>query len=646
MNPLDSNRIDRMERDLYSRKKSAKPYVDERAGITYADFDVENTWKNGQEGDLQGLLERERSVKEIRQGNLFKKILIGSILFFVGAVATASFVFLRGSNSISVNNVDIQVVGPSSIGGGEELSYDIVIKNNNATDLESSSLSLVYPDGTRVAGDMTTELSQVKVDVGLVPAHGEVRKALKAVLFGEKDSLQKITMTYEYRVKDSGATFYKDKNYDISIKSTPLIVTIEHPKEVNSNSEVDFIITVASNSGETLSNVLLKAEYPFGFTFQSSDVVSVDKTGNLWDIGELASSQKQVIRIKGILQGQDEEERTFKFSLGIANPAKENEIGAVFSVFPQTVKIKRPFIGIIANIGGQNTGDAVIGLGERVQGAVYFTNNLQSPLLNSKVTVNLSGSALDKSVVSASNGGFYRSLDSTISWDKSGNSSLARIEPGGKSDVSFGLAALNTITAGTNQMINLAITVSGEQVDDSGKSQVISATVNRSVKLASRASVGARVVRSIGVFENSGPMPPRADMATTYTILWTASNSLNTVNQATMIAQIPPYMTFTGLTNPNKESITYDSNTRQIIWNIGELKGGTGFGTPARMAQFQVSLTPSTNQVGSSATIIENSNFSGVDEYTKQNVSANVPALTTQFSTDPTFKSGDDIIVK
>ena len=249
-------------------------------------------------------------------------------------------------------------------------------------------------------------------------------------------------------------------------------------------------------------------------------------------------------------------------------------------------------------------------------------------------------------MVSASNGGFYRSLDSTINWDKSGNSFLARIEPGGRTDISFGLAALNTIGAGANQSINLAITVSGEQIDDNGKSQLISTTVNRSVKLASRASVGARVVRSMGTFENSGPVPPRVDMATTYTIIWTATNSLNTVNRATMITQLPPYMTFTGLTSPGGESITYDSNTRQIMWNIGELKGGAGFGTPARTAQFQVELTPSANQVGTSPTIVENSNFSGVDEFTRLNVSANVPALTTLFTTDPTFKIGDDAIAK
>jgi len=646
MNPQDSHNIDRMESDVYSRKKSAKPYIDQRAVIDSPEFDIEHEWKSEEGENIEELLARERFSKEIQQGNLFKKILIGSIIFFVGAVATTSFVFLRGSNTISGNNIDIQVVGPSSIGGGEEFTYDVVIKNNNATALETSNLSLTYPDGTRVAGDMATELSKLKEDTGLVPARGEVRKTFKAVLFGEKDSLKEIKMTYEYRVKDSGAVFYKDKNYNIVIKSTPLTVTIENPKEVNSNSEINFTITVASNSGETLSNVLLKAEYPFGFTFQSADVNPANNSGSLWNIGELASNQKQMITIKGVLQGQDEEERTFRFSVGIANPTNDGEIGAVFSVLPQTVKIKRPFIGIAANIGGQNSGDTVIDPGGRVQSTVFFSNNLQSPLLNNTVSVVLSGPALDKSAVSASDGGFYRSLDSTINWNKSGNSSFARIEPGGRGDINFGLIALSAFGAGANQSINIAITVSGEQIDDNGKSQLITATVNRSVKLASRASVDSRVVRSTGTFENSGPVPPRVDTTTTYTIIWTATNSLNTANKATMIAQLPPYVTFSSLTSPSGESITYDSNTRQVIWNIGELKGGTGFGTPARTAQFQVGLTPSANQVGSSPTIVENSSFSGVDEFTRLNVSASAPALTTQFTTDPTFKSGDEVIAK
>jgi len=645
MNPQDRHRIDSVEQDVYSRKQSAKQYVDERSPITAGEFDVNADW-NKEGGNLEELLLRERMQKEVNQGTLFKKILIGSIIFFLLAVGAAAFVFLRGSNFVSGNNIDIEVVGPSAIDGGEELSYDLVIKNNNGAALESSTVTVQYPEGSRVVGNMATELSIVKEDVGALSSRAETRKTYKAVLFGEKDAIKQIKITYEYRLKDSGATFYKDKNYDIAIKSTPIDVTIEYPSEVNSNDEVNFVVTIASNSGETLSNLLLKVEYPFGFTFQSADVKAADNAGTLWRVGDLASTQKQIIRIKGILQGQDEEERTFRFSTGIANPEKDDELGAVFSVLPETIRIKRPFINVATNIGGKSSGDAVAALGEKLQGNISFTNNLQGQLLNTKVLVTFKGTVLDKTSISTGNAGFYRSLDNTIAWDKNSDSVFSNLEPGEKRLVTFAFAPLSAVPAGVSQTIDLEITVSGEQINDNGKAQNISTTMNRTVKIASRAAVGARVARSFGAFENSGPIPPRADMATTYNVQWTATNSLNTLTKAVVTTVLPPYVSWVGLADPSNESVTYDSNTRQVSWNIGDLKSGTGFAVAARNAQFQVSMTPSATQVGTAPTLIENSNFIGFDEFTKQNISAVASALTTRFATDPTFRNGDETVAK
>ncbi len=641
---FDRGRIDRLQRKLYSRKTPGEP-DDERTPIARSELEVDRTWQ-GESRDFSTLIQAERAHKEIAQGNVFKKILIGSVVFFCLAVGAAGYLFFGGSNSVSGNNIDIQVIGPSSVGGGENLSLDVLIQNNNNADLENTSMSVAYPDGTRSALDVTAPLTFEKQDIGPLGARAQARKTIKAVLFGEKDSVQKITITYEYTLKGSSAVFHKEKEYEIIIKSSPVIVTIENPNEVNSNQQVKFVVTIASNSSEQIQNVLLKAEYPFGFAYQSSDAAPVDKTGTLWRVGSLNVSEKKRITIIGVLQGQNEEERTFRFSTGIENPNKDDELGAVFSVLPQTIKIKKPFLAVDVTADGNSGSEIVARPGEKVQTTVSWKNNLPNKLLNTQVLVKFSGNILDKSSVSSSGGGFYRSIDNTIIYDKNNTQGFTSFDPGDIGEVSFEFAPLSYVSGGANQPIRVSVTVSGDQVFDNGKEESISTTVEKTVTLATQTNLKALVVRSLGAFENSGAMPPKVDLPTTYTVEWFATNSLNTVQKAKVTAVLPSYVVWVGLTSPGTELISYDLSSHTVSWNIGELKSGTGYSTTARTAQFQVSLTPSISQVGSAPVLLGGSRLTGLDSVTSQPISTNADQLTTKYSTDPDYRLDDENVVQ
>jgi len=568
------------------------------------------------------------------------------LFFFLLTLSVAVFLFIRGTNSVSGNNIDIQVEGPSTIGGGESLSLDVVIKNNNNVDLESGSLSVVYPEGTRSSEDMNAPLVREKQDVGALPAKRETRKTIKAVLFGEKDSARQIKMTFEYRLKGSSAIFYKEKMYDLVIKSSPIIVTVENPTEVNSNQRVSFVVTLSSNSAEILRDVLLKVEYPFGFAYQDADVKPTDNTGTLWNIGDLGTSAQKKITIQGILQGQNEEERTFRFSTGIRNPEKNGDLGAIFSVIPQTIKIKKPFLGVTVTTDGSSQQDVVARPGGRMQTSVSWKNNLPNKLVNAQVLVKFSGSLLDKNSVNSIGGGFYRSIDNTIVFDKNNTDNFISFDPGQSSSVSFEFAPNSVIPTGSNQTLSFSVTVSGDQAFDNGKQETISTTVNKTVKIASQVNVRSLVTRSLGAFENSGPMPLRVDNPTTYTIQLVATNSQNTVQKTKVTAILPSYVVWTGLSSPGVELISFDEGSRTVTWNVGELKGGTGFSLAPRAAEFQVSITPSITQAGTAPTLVFAPILTGVDTFVNKTVSAEAGDLSTRYATDPDFRDEDEMVVK
>jgi hypothetical protein len=644
MEPPERNRIDRMERGLYSRKNPTE--IDTgRSSITRNEFDVNGTWQQG-DSDLDELLHKEREKKEINQGSLFKKILIGSAIFFVLATGIAAFLLFGGVNFVSGNNIDIAVVGPTNVGGGQELSLDFVIKNNNTADLTHASLLVEYPPGARVAGDVNTELTRQREVIDLVTAKGEIRKTLKSVLFGEKDSIQQIKLTFEYKVKGSSAVFLKNKTYDVVIASSPIIVTITNPKEVNSNQQVEFNVDIASNNADILHNILFKTEYPFGFTFQSSDPKPTNGN-NSWQLGDLAVGGKQTIKVRGVLQGQNEEERTFKFSTGISLPNKIDTIGAVFSLLQETIKIKKPFIGVDVILGGSSDATAVASPGQKVQTNISLTNNLSTQLLDTQVTVELSGAALDQSSVSVSGGGFYRSIDNTIIWEKNSSPELKSIEPGSNKVVNFLFAPSVSFNSGSNnQVINIKVTVTGNQVVGNSKPQVVSTVIEKKVLLASNVNLGNRLGRSVGPFENSGPIPPRANLETTYTVTWSLTNSLNTISQTKVTAQLPPYVKWVGLTDPSLENVTFDPLTNKVTWNVSDLQAGTGIKTTPREASFQISFTPSITQVGTSPMLVQSAQLVGTDRFTGSSVNITAASLNTKFSSDPMYRSNDETVVK
>src|ERR1035437_4014457 len=83
----------------------------------------------------------------------YAKILIGAFIFFVLAMVFTFSKFFMGANVVSGNNIDILVSGPVSIAGGDNLSLDIEVKNNNNVNLQAVDLHIEYPDGTKNADD-------------------------------------------------------------------------------------------------------------------------------------------------------------------------------------------------------------------------------------------------------------------------------------------------------------------------------------------------------------------------------------------------------------------------------------------------------------------------------------------------------------
>ncbi len=648
--PFDPNkeRIDKLQEDLYSRQA---PEITRKERPTLSPREVEaprGNWQTDQE------LARELSTgapDAPRSSSFFAKLFFGSMAFFVVAAAIAGYIFWSGSNIVSSRNVEISVGGLTTVSAGQELSLDITVRNNNNVPLTEAQMIVEYPDGTRSPIDINVTLTRDTIPLEMVPAGGSITKTVKGVFFGEKDSVKEIKVSVDYKQTGSSARFTKEKTYDISISSAPIVVSVDMPKEINAGQEFAMTVGITSNSTVLVRGMLLHVDYPFGFTPADANP-DASYGDNTWLLGDLSPTEKKTIIIKGRVEGQDEEERTFRFSAGLKKPDDEQQLGVIFSSSEHSVVIKKPFIAIGLALDYSDGKESIVPVDTSVQGKISWTNNLAVDLSDVMVQIKFTGQALDRNQVVAQGGGFYRSADNTISWTKNSAPALALVEPGESGSFNFNIHTIPLSNAlalpgqGKNMEVLAEVTVSGTRLSPGESAQSVVSKASQKIKVATNLSLNSRPLYSIGPFTNSGPIPPRADERTTYTVTWTLSNTFNDVGGANVSATLPPYISWLSTISPAAEKVSYDSDNRSVVWNVGEVKAGAGGSISPRQVSFQIALEPSLSQVGQSPNLLEGLQVTGIDRFTGKNLFFSLSPLTTRISTDPSYEFGDEHVVR
>jgi hypothetical protein len=563
------------------------------------------------------------------------KVFIGSVIFCILALGIALYNFFGGTNFVSGDKVDIFVTGPTSITAGEPMSFNVVIKNNNTSDLQAADVLVEYPDGTRDATDLNKEL---KREPGLAGKEGTVsagslsEKNYKAVFFGAESEKKTVKVSVEYRVLGSNAVFHKEKDYDVLISSSPISMTVTGIDKINSGQALDFVVEVKSNSRQVIRGALVQAVFPSGFTFKSSAPSAFSR--NVWSLGDLEVGAVRKIKISGVLNGQDGEERVFKFNVGLRNSVDETNIATNFMTINRSVFLEKSFLGLALTIDDNTNTDIVTRPRRALNASLTWHNNLPNKLSNVEIQVKFNGSILDRTSVTSFDG-FYKSTDNTIIFSPETSDLLNNISPDGSGNTTFSFS-LNQPSGVTNQEMTIDVSAKALRDDNNNVDRVNFTAVKR-IKIGSNLQLAANVSHQEGPFLNIGPIPPKAEQETTYTINWTLSNSDSDVDNVTVQSELPSYVKWLGAISPQSEDVTYNQEGNKVVWTAGKVTAGTGKSTPPKTASFQVSFSPSLSQVGQTPVLLKESVIHGIDNFAGTQISYSIPAITTELTGDSKF---------
>jgi hypothetical protein len=642
--------LDRLKKGLYSREDDLgeAPRHDLRKA---AHEDVPSSWERKPVGvSLSDAAGEPEGPLDSRDGHKVKKVyktfFLATGAFLVLALAVGAYTLFGGKNFVSVDNMDILVDGPVSVRGGEPLTLNVSVTNKNNAEVELVDLIATYPQGTKDIKDPTRDLGKVRVSIGSISSQAVVQKSFESLMFGEEGSDREVVFTVEYRTANSNAIFYKEKSYRLKLASSPVVVSVEALDKVLSNQPAPVSVTVMSNTTSVIKDLLLVLEYPSGYSVSSASP-SATYSNNVWRIGDLPPGAKRVITVNGSVQGQDGETRTMHARVGIQSGANEREIATNIISGDHTFAIERPFLGIDLSLNGQVTGDVATEAGRPMRADIIWVNNGATRITNARIEAKLSGNALDRSSISAS-GGYYDSKIDTIIWDGGRVADLKSIAPGETSRVSFSFSSQRSVPgrATLNPSMSVVVSAQGSRVDDNGSAQALSTGISRSVKISSTPALSSRALRTQGPFRNTGPVPPKVEQETTYTVVWTVTNTSNSINDAEVKAVLPPYVSWNGVMSPADADLTYDQSSGLVTWRPGSIGQNADVGSGARQVFFQVVFRPSVTQVGSTPGIVGQASFVGTDAFTGLRLQGSAAGLSTLITTDPAWQNGQGTVVE
>jgi hypothetical protein len=247
-------------------------------------------------------------------------------------------------------------------------------------------------------------------------------------------------------------------------------------------------------------------------------------------------------------------------------------------------------------------------------------------------------------------GGFYDSSSDTLIWDKNYQSGFAEVSPGRSGSVSFSVSPVSLFSSNSGVLsapvINIDVSISGKQSMSGYSTEVINSTDKGIVRVISDVGFAAKALYYSGPFANTGPIPPSVEKKTTYTVAWSLSNSANDVGGAVVRSTLPPWVNYTGLVSPASEDVSYNPSTKEIVWNIGKIKKGTGISQGSREVFFQISFSPSLSQVGDIVTLINDAVLTGHDDFANVNVRVVRPQLSSALNSDSSFPPAGGVIVE
>lgn len=567
------------------------------------------------------------------------------VVALLAVVSLAGFFFFNRPKKFSNTNVQLHFQPITSATSGSTLTLTVEYQNLEPVDLTAAELTIEYPDGFTYASSQPTVTNDFHnaFTLGTIKSGQAGQATVTGTIIGAIDETRGFSATLTYRPANFNSEFQQHADLQVKITASILGLQLTGPTQLAPGATGSWVASYTNTSDHDLPNVRINATYPDGLTV-SSVKPAADERSAVWTLATVKKGATGKITINGTVNGNVGDTLPLKISVGLLSATNTVDLQDEQSLL---IVLVRTGVTTTVAVNG-STSPVVIKPGDTINYLVRVTNSSDVELTNATVKVTLGGVALDLSTLA--NDSQATVTDTILTWTTKELAALASLKPNQAVTLSFAVNAKSTLTIASdvdrNPTVTATIDVTAPSLAaNTNSSQQPSTVVVTKVATVLGLASEARYYDAPGVALGSGPLPPVVGKTTTYRVVWTITNSTSDATSLTVSGRLPNNVLWTGQ-NLSRDAgdLVFDPNTRMVSWTLNTVPAGTGGRQPALTAHFDVALTPTADQVGSSPILVETPTAAATDSFTSQALSSPTPTLTTDLPND-TKATGQGVVL-
>jgi hypothetical protein len=552
-----------------------------------------------------------------------RKLSLFLIILILIVISVSFWIYRR--NIFSKEVLRFEISGPSEAKMGDIVEYTVSYKNNGNFRLEEPELIFEAPENSIILEGKSSRQILTSEQLGEAIYPGEERSfSFRMRLIGYEGETKTAKAILSYRPKNLKARTQYSTSFLTKINNVPITFDFDTPSAVGPEQKFSLRINYFSNVEIPLPDLRVVLEVPPGF--EISEINPKPLENFEWKIGVLNKSEGGRIEIFGSISGQVGEEKLFRAKLiswQEGNPVLLKEIS-------KGINLVKPSLFIRQEINGNP--EYVSFPGDWLHFEIYFKNLGYEPLKNLFLVSKLEGEAFDFSTLKTDLG-LFKEGDNSIIFDWRKVSKLQYLAPIDEGKVEFWIKLKDEFPLTKNPTIKNTVFLA-------------QAREEFETKISSKLEIDQKGYFRTDLFESFGPLPPEVGKETYYVIVWQVKNYYNDVKNVKVRATLPQEVNLTGKILPETEAskFSFDPQSREIVWSLGDLEAGRGITNLPATINFQVSFTPTQDQKGKSPDIISEVKITGEDTWTGQTLQFTDLPINTTLPDDETITEDQGVV--
>lgn len=533
---------------------------------------------------------------------------IGSKVFFgilvLVAIAAAIAVFIR-LIPFDTSDVRVTIDAPRELDIGAEDTVFVTIFNGSRATLRDGSVTIDLPDNLEIM-----EREGESFDTLGPREQITARYVIRAS--GEPGVLTEILARARFRPRQLSASFTKSARANLLLRDLPFSIDFAFPADISPGVETTFTIEVSSDTDSPIGPVGVELDLPFDFSVTRFSPEPVDKEDIRWDFGEVDSSFREEIQVTGMFP-LEASEGSFSARIGLLDSGRF-ELKS-FRQIQESLTLRSSEVQVDLFLNDHPvSGQEVVTHGDELNIDIRYRNTTNEPVNGMQIVVAAAHDLIQQRSVT-SNEPYTRSVSGEYVFEGPAIAKLNQVQPGEGGEIALTLPLESKLLM--------------RSFSDAHQSFVVRARVASGGQVLGERQVEFKLVGQIGVDaevlyynapggSNSGPLPPRVGEQTTYTVVLGVLGGTNGLDDVVARVVLAPGVSYIGPVDPldnTANSVTVNSATRELAWNIGAIPPGVGVLSDPKQYIFRIGLTPTPDMIGETPTLLETVTVAGEDTF-------------------------------